>query len=255
VVAAFYPLAYAAEEVGGAGADVSSLTPPGAEPHDLELTARDVARVRDAALVVYAGEGFQPAVEAAVEGRSKPSLDVLAGVGPLLPGAGDARDPHVWLDPLRYAEIARKIAAALGPPASADGLVRRLRRLDTEFRTGLARCERRELVTSHAAFGYLSSRYGLRQVPLVGLAPEAEPGPKEVERLVREVRDTGATTVFVEPLVSPALAETVAREAGVTTATLDPLEGLTPEEVDAGDDYFVVMRENLAALRKALACT
>ena len=255
MVAAFYPLAYAAEGVGGAGVDVSSLTPPGAEPHDLELTARDVGRVRDAALVVYAGEGFQPAVAAAVEGRSKPSLDVLAGVDLLPSGGGAARDPHVWLDPLRYAGIARKIAAALGPPASADALVRRLRRLDSEFRAGLVRCERREIVTSHAAFGYLAARYGLEQVPLVGLAPEAEPGPKEIERLVREVRGTGATTVFVEPLVSPALAETVAREAGVTTATLDPLEGLTPEEADAGDDYFVVMRENLAALRKALACT
>lgn len=254
VVAAFYPLAFAAEEVAQGSADVRSLTPPGAEPHDLELTPRDVGRVRDARLVVYAGGGFQPAVEAAVEERDGPSLDVLAAVETLPVEEGEGSDPHVWLDPLRYAAIAQQISAALGPPASADALAARLRALHAELRAGLARCDRRELVTSHAAFGYLAERYGLEQVPLVGVAPEAEPGPKELERLVREVRESGATTVFSEPLAPSALAETVAREAGLETATLDPLEGLTPEAADAGVDYFDVMRDNLAALRKALSC-
>ena len=191
VVAAFYPLAYAAEQVG-AGIQVSNLTPPGAEPHDLELTPRDVGRVRAAALVVYVGDGFQPSVETAVEGREGPSLDVLRG-SDLLPAAsqGGAPDPHVWLDPIRYAAVARRIARALGDPGAADALVRRLHALDARFRHGLERCARRELVTSHAAFGYLAARYGLEQVPLVGLSPEAEPGPKELERLVGEVRGDG----------------------------------------------------------------
>ena len=240
----------------GAGIQVSNLTPPGAEPHDLELTPRDVGRVRAAALVVYVGDGFQPSVETAVEGREGPSLDVLRG-SDLLPAAsqGGPPDPHVWLDPIRYAAVARRIARALGDPGAADALVRRLHALDARFRHGLERCARRELVTSHAAFGYLAARYGLEQVPLVGLSPEAEPGPKELERLVGEVRATGATTVFSETLGSTALADTVARESGAKTATLDPLEGLTPAEVDAGADYFSVMQENLAALRKALGCT
>jgi zinc transport system substrate-binding protein len=133
----------------------------------------------------------------------------------------------VWLDPVRFATVAREIASALGTPAAADDLVARLDALDDEYRRGLGRCARREVVTSHAAFGYLAARYGLVQVPLVGLQPEAEPGPREVERLVDEVRATGATTVFSEPLASPALADAVAREAGVATAVLDPLEGLT----------------------------
>ena len=255
VVAAFYPLAYAAEQVG-AGIRVSNLTPPGAEPHDLELTPRDVGRVRAAALVVYVGDGFQPSVEKAVEGREGPTLDVLRG-SDLLPAAsrGGAPDPHIWLDPIRYAAVARRIARALGDPGAADALVRRLHALDARFRHGLERCARRELITSHAAFGYLAARYGLEQVPLVGLSPEAEPGPKELERLVGEVRATGATTVFSETLGSTALADTVARESGTKTATLDPLEGLTPAEVDAGADYFSVMQANLAALRKALGCT
>lgn len=247
-MAAFYPLAYAATEVAGAGVDVVDLTPPGTEPHDLELSPRDVGRVRDARLAVYVGDGFQPAVEQAVEDRSGPSLDVLRRAG----AAGG--DPHVWLDPIRFARVARGIAAALGRPSAADGLVARLRALDREYRRGLARCARREIVTSHAAFGYLATRYGLRQVPLVGLQPEAEPGPRAVARLVSEVRATGATTVFREPLASPALAETVAREAGVTTAVLDPLEGLGRAEVDAGADYFTVMRTNLENLRTALGC-
>ena len=204
--------------------------------------------MRDAALAVYAGDGFQPAVQQAVEGRSGPSLDVLAHTGT----AGD--DPHVWLDPSRFARIARGIASALGRPAAADGLVTRLHALDGEYRRGLARCARHEIVTSHAAFGYLAARYGLVQVPLVGLQPEAEPGPREVERLVDEVRATGATTVFSEPLASPALADAVAREAGVANAVLDPLEGLTATETDAGEDYFTVMRRNLHVLRTALEC-
>ena len=254
VVASFYPLAYAAEQVAGPGVEVSNLTPPGAEPHDLELTARDVGRVRDARLVVYAGGGFQPAVEAAVDGRTRPSLDVLDGVGLRRAAGGAQADPHVWLDPVRYAKIAREIAVALGEPARADTFVTRLRALDAEFRRGLARCRSRSLVTSHAAFGYLAGRYGLEQVPLVGLAPEAEPGPRAIARIVEQVRSSGATTVFSEPLASGALAATVARDAGVATAVLDPLEGLSAPEADAGSDYFTVMRSNLAALRRALGC-
>jgi zinc transport system substrate-binding protein len=255
-LAAFYPLAFAAEQVAGPDVEVTSLTPPGAEPHDLELTARDVGRVRGASLVVYVGRGFQPALERAIEDREGPSLDVLQEVE-LLPGFREAGsvDPHVWLDPVRFQSIARGIAGALGRPSAADGLATRLRELDGEYRRGLARCERRELVTSHAAFGYLVRRYGLEQVPLLGLSPDAEPAPREVERLVRDVRRTGATTVFSEKLLSPRLAETIAREARVATAVLDPIEGLTSEEVDGGADYFTVMRENLAALREALACT
>ncbi len=253
VVAAFYPLAFAAKQVASAGTAVDDLTPPGAEPHDLELTARDVERLRDAALVVYAGGGFQPAVEDAVGDRDGASLDVLDAVQSI--DGAEGRDPHVWLDPIRYARVARAIAGALGRPQAAVPLVRRLQTLDRDFRRGLAHCARREIVTSHAAFAYLADRYGLEQVPLVGVTPEAEPAAKDIERLVATVRETGATTVFFEPLVSARLAETVAREGGVSTAVLDPLEGLTSEQRERGADYFSVMRENLAALRAALGCT
>jgi zinc transport system substrate-binding protein len=247
VVAAFYPLAFAAEQIGATG--VETLVPPGAEPHEFELSARDVRRVRDASLVVYLGRGFQPALEDAIRDRDGPSLDVLAGLS-LLPG-----DPHVWLDPVRYAAVGRAIARARGDVGAANGFVHRLDELDAAYRRGLARCRRRELVTSHAAFGYLAARYGLRQLPLVGLAPEAEPSPKDVERLVTDVRGSGATTVFTEPLVSSRLADSVAREAGVATAVLDPIESLAPQKAEAGADYFTLMRSNLGTLRRALGCT
>ena len=173
VLAAFYPLAFAAAQVAPPGTTVTNLTPAGAEPHDLELTARDIERVGDAMLVVYAGGGFQPALDDAVAERGGATLDVLAGAELLAAREGGRPDPHVWLDPIRYAAVARSIAAALHRPAAADPLVRRLRALDRELDRGLARCARRQVVTSHAAFAYLADRYDLEQVPLVGITPEA----------------------------------------------------------------------------------
>jgi zinc transport system substrate-binding protein len=255
VVAAFYPIAYAAERVAPE-ADVENLTPAGAEPHDLELSPRDVEHVRDADTVLYFGEGFMPALEQAVSG-DKRAVDLLAGQKLQRGVEGDETvlDPHVWLDPNRYADIVRKIAVALGKPGSGDALITELNRLDEEFRTGLTQCERHEIVTSHAAFGYLARAYGLEQVPLTGIAPEAEPSAQAIEALVAKVKQRGATTVFFETLVSPKLAQTVAREAGADTAVLDPIEGLTKDEIADGADYFSVMRGNLAALRKALGCS
>lgn len=257
VVAAFYPLAWAADQVGGDRSEVVNLTPPGAEPHDIELTPKDVEKLRAADLVLYLGRGFQPALQKAVESRSGPSLDLLERQN-LLAGADEeqgAYDPHVWLDPARFAEMVSAIGSELEREQAAAGLSSELRALDDELAAGLAACRRHELVTSHAAFGYLAKRYGLRQIALTGLSPEAEPSARDLEALIDEVKRSGATTVFFETLVSPKLAETVAREAGVMTAVLNPLEGLTADEVAAGDDYFSVMRANLAALRDALGCS
>lgn len=255
VVAAFYPLAWAAEQVAGNSVDVVNLTPPGAEPHDIELSPRDIEAVDGAHVVLYLGDGFMPALEDAVKGHDN-GVDLLAGER-LRTSAGDREsgvDPHVWLDPLRYAQIVEKIGAALGRPARARRLATRLDHLDAEYRSGLAHCTRREIVTSHAAFGYLAHAYGLEQVALLGLSPEAEPSPRALEGLVDEVEKLGVSTVFFEKLVSPKLAQTVAREAGVDTAVLDPIEGLDKDEVAAGDDYFTLMRRNLVALREALGC-
>jgi zinc transport system substrate-binding protein len=257
VVAAFYPLAYAAEQIGGPKVDVTNLTPPGTEPHDVELSARDVERVRSADVVLYVGSGFQPALEDALQGSEAAAVDLLAGLQ-LRKAAGDEDDlefdPHVWLDPLRYAEMSDRIGSALGRPQGAVKFRAQLDRLDREYEEALGRCTRREIVTSHAAFGYLAERYRLEQIAITGLSPEAEPTPRELEDVVEDVRAHDATTVFFETLVSPRLAETVARETGASTAILNPLEGLTDEELDRGEDYFSLMRANLQTLREALEC-
>jgi zinc transport system substrate-binding protein len=246
VVAAFYPLAWAVEQVAGDTVQLRNLTPPGTEPHDVELTARDVERIRSADIVFYLGGGFQPAVEDAVEGAGGEAIDLL--VDPV------GQDPHVWLDPIRFAEAVERVAGALDRQDAAAEPVAELRALDREFERGLARCQRREIVTAHEAFGYLARRYGLTQVAITGLSPEAEPTPQRLEEVIDRVRKTGATTVFFETLVSPRLADTVARETGAHTAVLNPIEGLTDEQVAAGEDFVSVMRENLATLRKALGC-
>jgi zinc transport system substrate-binding protein len=241
VVAAFYPVAFAAERIGGTGYDVLNLTPPGVEPHDLELAPRTVGRIVNADVVLYLGHGFQPAVSTAAGQGHGTRVDVLAGL-PL-----HDSDPHVWLDPVLYARVVRKIGAALHRPA--EPLVGQLGRLDAEYRGGLRNCRRHEIVTSHEAFGYLAQRYGLKQVAITGITPESEPSPQRLASAIREVRDTHATTVFFERLVSPRLARTVARDAGARTAVLDPIEG-----GKQGETYFTLMRKNLAELRKALGC-
>jgi zinc transport system substrate-binding protein len=246
VVAAFYPLAWAAEEIGGGDVGVRNLTPLGAEPHDAELSARDVERIRRADVVLYLGGGFQPAVEEAVEGAEGRTVDLLEDpVG---------RDPHVWLDPVRFQDMARRVARALGGSADATVLSGELKSLNEDFETGLARCRRRQIVTAHDAFGYLARRYRLEQVPIAGISPETEPTPRQLERVIERVRRTGASTIFFETLVSPRLAETVARETGAGTAVLNPIEGLTDEQATRGEDYLSLMRENLASLRRALGC-
>jgi zinc transport system substrate-binding protein len=257
VVASFYPLAYAAEQVGGVSTDVENLTPSGAEPHDLELTPQAVARIARAGVVLYLGHGFQPAVSDAVKQASGRTIDVLAGL-PLQTAhgqeAGVTADPHVWLDPILFARIVRRLGTVLHRPVAAGSLIGKLHALDAAYRAGLAHCARDDIVTSHAAFGYLAQRYGLHQVPITGLAPESEPTPKQLAHVIKVVRQTHATTVFFERLVSPRLADTVAREVGATTAVLDPIEGLTPSEQRASKTYLTLMRENLTALRTALAC-
>jgi zinc transport system substrate-binding protein len=257
IVAAFYPVAFAAAEISGRPASVVDLTPSGAEPHDIELKPSDVARIGKARLVLYFGAGFQPAVEKAVATTHVRSIDLLAGQRLAAERGEDGAptlDPHVWLDPERYAQIARVIGHALGRERSARLFGARLRRLDAAYGRGLEHCSRRTIVTSHAAFGYLARRYGLRQLALEGLTPEAEPSPRALTELIHAVQRSGATTVFFETLASPKLAETVARNAHVETAVLDPIEGLTPDAISHGATYFSVMLANLRALRAALGC-
>jgi zinc transport system substrate-binding protein len=255
VTAAFYPLQFVAERVGSDHVRVTGLTKPGVEPHDLELTPKAVGSLARAKAVVYLS-GFQPAVDQAVRTQA---ADAAVDVTPAARLTG--KDPHFWLDPTRLADVAtalgddlarRDPANAADYRANAAALVADLDRLDAEFRTGLAQCRTRELVTGHAAFGYLADRYGLHQEGVAGVSPDIEPDAATLRDLSAHVRDAGVSTVYSESLVSPALAETVAREAGVKVAVLDPLEGIT--DASRGRDYLEVMRANLATLRTGQDC-
>ena len=254
VVAAFYPLAYAAEQVGGDTVDVIDLTPPGAEPHDLELTPQQVAQIAEADLVLYI-PGFQPAVDEAVAQQAGDrALDVTQGID-LIPG-----DPHVWLNPENMTIIGHDIAERLATsfPDLADvtafgakGLADSMSSLNDAWDAGTASCTIRDLVVSHEAFGYLAAAYGFTQVGIAGLSPESEPSPARLAEVAALVKAQGVTTIYYETLVDPKVAETVAAETGATTAVLDPLEGL-PEGYDG--DYVTVMQDNLAQVQAGQNC-
>lgn len=253
IVAAFAPLAYAAQQVAGDAVRVVDLTPPGVEPHDLELTASQVAEIADASLVVSV-PGFQPAVDDAVAQQAADrSIDATDGVALL------GNDPHVWLDPASMATLGQAIAERLAAddPAQADDyrsrandLAVRMQSLSAEFREGLAQCTSRTMVVSHEAFGYLAAANGMTQVGISGLSPEAEPSPARMAEVADVVREHGISTIYYETLVDPKVAQTIADETGATTAVLDPIEGLAE-----GTTYEEVMRANLATLRAGQQCT
>ncbi len=257
VVASFYPYAYVAELVGGTHVDIDNLTSPGVEPHDVELKPKQVGAVQGADLIVYQ-RGFQSAVDDAVDQADRSDDDVL-DVATIVREGTD--DPHTWLDPatmITVAQAVEKRLSAADPDHASDfaansrRLEQELTRLDTAFAEGVRTCRTRTIVTSHAAFHYLAERYRLTQVPIAGIDPTNEPTPSQLADISALVKREGITTVFTEELVSPAIANTVARETGAKTATLDPIEGLG----DNGDEtYLTLMERNLDAIRTANGCS
>jgi zinc transport system substrate-binding protein len=276
VVASFYPMAFLAEQIGGDHVKVSSLTKPGQEPHDLEVSAQQRAQIEESDAALYL-KSLQPAVDEAVE-QSGVKTKIDAAALTTLEDHGNledshehegeeahseeeehARDPHIWLDPVKYAEVAKGVGAAFekaDPDHAADykkntdALVKKLDALNTQFADGLKNPKSKVFFTNHAAFGYLAERYGLTQEAISGLDPESEPSPARIKELQEEAKADGVTTVFYETLVSDKTAKTLADDAGLKTDVLDPLEGITDKS--KGDDYFGVMEANLTALKTAL---
>jgi len=262
IAASFYPLQYVAEQVAGDNATVIGLAPPGVEPHDLELSPMAVREVSSADLVLYLS-GLQPAVEDAIASTNATSFDAASVVTlrPADPNSQEStgvHDPHFWLDPTLLATYATAVGKQLATvdPAHADSytanataLVGKLTALDEDFSTGLAQCKRTDIVTSHEAFGYLAARYGLTQIGIAGIDPEAEPSPARLLEIRKVVEQTGTTTIFTESLINTAVANSIAKDAGAKTAVLDPIESVLH-----GDDYASVMARNLESLRTALDC-
>lgn len=287
VVASFYPLEFIAKSVGGDAVNVTTLTAPGVEPHDLELTPKQVSSIAGAKLVVFE-KGLQPAVDEAINQNAKDAgFDVAPAAKLEATGADfeeheegdaagptgstasakpasfsdDALDPHFWLDPVRYAAVVQAVTDKLvaTDSANADGYKQRaatllgeVNKLDTEYKTGLANCKLKTFVTSHEAFAYLAKRYGLTMVGIAGFTPDAEPTPARIKEVQDIVREQKVTTIFYEELVSPKVAESIARDVHVKTAVLSPIEGLS--DANSQETYLSLMRENLQELRKANSC-
>lgn len=253
VAASFYPLYFLASEIGGDKVTVTNLTPAGAEPHDWEPTTADAATIEKSQLLLINGGGLEP-------WAGKMNAKKIMTVGEDL---FDGGDPHIWLDPVLMQAMADKVATALDEtdPQNAETyrtnneqLKFKLVQLDEEYRTGLANCLQKNIVTSHAAFGYLAKRYGLVQNAISGMSPDEEPTAQKLAQTATLARQLGVKYIFFETLVSPRLAETLAKEVGARTIVFNPLEGLTSEQLEAGQDYFLVMRENLVNLKTALQC-
>ena len=263
VVATIYPLWELTRQVAGDRAEVTSLVPPGVEPHDWEPSPRDVSLVQRANVVVHTGTGLDAWAVRLLAALPARTTVVNGALGLSLLPQGSSVDPHVWLDPTLARAQAQTIADGLAQadPAgqsvyreNATALAARLDALDEAFAAGLRDCARREVVTSHAAFAYLTRRYRLTQVAIMGSAPEAEPSPADLAAIVQTARRLRVTHVFFEPLVSPRLAQTLAREIGAATLALDPIEGVSREQAAAGAGYVELMQANLAALRLGLGC-
>lgn len=270
VASNFYPVKYLVDAIGGDLVSNTSLTPDGAEPHDLSLDAKSIASLNESDAIFYIGASFQPDVDAAVSNlpADVTAVDLAKSPGMVILDApadlgkeslAGGKDPHIWLMPSNMIKMGAQIADTLKTlaPDSAETfeanfstLKSELSSLDQDMKIGLASCEQKTLVTSHAAFQYLANTYGLRQIAITGISPEDEPDAKLLSEIANEAKVAGVKTVFFEDVLPADLSETVARAIGATTSLLSALE-FTPEGTN---DYISMMRDNLANLRAGLNC-
>jgi zinc transport system substrate-binding protein len=268
VATSFYPLYFFASQIGGDKANVINITPAGAEPHDYEPTPSDIAGIENSKLLILNGGGLE-----AWGNDIKKNIDtthtlvVTAGEDlvnqNVLEDGKNIVDPHVWLAPAFASAMADKISAGFIQidgadkdyfQANTEKLKTELATLDSEYKQGLANCLSKDIVTSHAAFGYLATAFGLHQVPITGLSPDTEPSPKQLADITDFVKKNKVKYIFFESLVSPKLAETIAHETGAKTMVLDPIEGIIPEDVLKGNNYVTIMQSNLKNLETVLQC-
>lgn len=258
VVTSFYPMYYFASQIGGDKANVTNLTPAGAEPHDYELTPQDVAVVHDSQLLILNGGQLEPWANDITSQLSSDTVVATAGQDVIT-----NTDPHVWLSPKLAMQQVKKITLGFIQADAAnsayylgkqDQLLQQLAKLDTTYQTGLTYCTSHDIITTHVAFGYLANDYGLNEIAISGLSPDEEPTPARLAEIVQFAKDHQVHYIFFESLVSPKLAETIASEIGAQTLVLNPIEGLTDTDIAQEKTYVTVMQDNLTNLRAALQC-
>ena len=267
-VTSFYPLYFFSQQIGGDKFDVTNVVPSGAEPHDYEPTAQDMARMEKADLIVLNGGGFEAWGDRIGKNLSSKNTVVVRASEGLMTRAATGEssltmDPHVWIDPVLAKRMVENIASGferVDPEnasyyrGNADSLIGKLSDVDAAYRNGLRVCATRNIITSHSAFGYLAAEYGLNQVSIAGLSPDAEPSPSQLAIIAQFAKTNNVQYIFFESLASPKLSQTIATEIGAKTLVLNPIEGLSEENIARGEDYFSVMRENLENLQTALQC-
>ncbi len=255
ITASFYPLYFFSKEITGDRAEVINLTKAGSEPHDFEPSTKDIRNIENSKLLIVNGNTFESWLPQFGEQISQENTQILK--------VGESPDPHLWLDPVLAQNQVEMINAKLQEidPTNATFyqtnskmLIQKLAELDSEFRTGLSKCEKNKIITSHGAFAYLAQRYNLRQVSIQGLNPDGDPSPAKIAETAKLAKENGINYIFFETLVSPKIAETIAKEIGAKTLVLNPIEGLNETEEQNGQDYFSIQRSNLANLRLALNC-
>ncbi len=258
VITSFYPLYEIVKKIGGEKVTIRNIVPAGAEPHEYEPTPKDIVALNEADLVVVNGLGLEPWAKKALTELPR-EVKILN----LSEALNASSDPHIWLDPVNYSKEAQFVAQKLSEiePAEANifqenaqKYIKELQELDQTFKSGLNACGTNNFVTNHAAFGYLAKRYNLNMIAISGLSPEAEPSPKEMAELSETIRQKKIKFILTESLVSPKIADTLANETGAQTLILNPLEGLTDEEIAQGKNYVTVMRDNLKNLQTAMEC-
>ncbi len=268
VVTSFYPLYFFTSQIAGDKATVYNITPSGAEPHDYEPTPQDIAKIEDGQLLVLNGgklEAWGDKIKDLLKDANTKVITVGNDIASqtVVEDGDTIRDMHVWLDPAlakkEVAAIAQGLSAVDPVNASyyqsnAQALQANLNKLDMEFRQGLNSCQKKDIITSHAAFGYLAREYGLNQVSISGLSPDAEPSPQQLAVVADFAEKNSVKYIFFESLVSPKLSETIAHEVGAQTLVLNPIEGLSDEEIASGKNYFTEMENNLTNLKIALQC-
>ena len=268
VTTSFYPLYFFSSQIGGDKANVVNITPAGAEPHDYEPTAQDIAQIENSKLLVLNGGGLE-AWGDNIQKNIDPQKTTVVIAGQnltnqkVLENEQNVIDPHVWLSPQLAKEMVDKITESFIAvdstntefyQANANTLKTKLDNLDSEYKQGLSSCSEKNIITSHAAFGYLATSYGLNQVSITGLSPDAEPSPAQLADIVKFAKANNVKYIFFESLISPKLANTIATEVGAKTLVLNPIEGLSNDEISQGNNYLTEMQNNLANLRTALQC-
>jgi zinc transport system substrate-binding protein len=275
VVASFYPLYEFARNVGGDKAEVYSFLPIGSEPHEWEPSIQQIQELKGTNLFIYNGAGMEAYISKFMEsGEFQNMTFAKATDGITLLKADSAEDdkeilaqggmdPHVWNDPIYAEKEVTNIKNAMqkADPTNAqyyednaNAYIVKLAALDNSIKTGLSKCNKDTFVSFHNAFNYFSNRYGMHDVWITGIAPEADIPPQDIQKVIQIAKDKDVKVIFSEDLVDPRLANTLASEAGAQVLVLSPLEGINQTEQQEGKTYLDKWYQNLHNLRTALEC-